>query len=467
MRWNAGSLIGKQLIQMAVALIVARLLGPEAYGIVGIATVFITISTLVMDQGLSAALIQAKTLEHRVAGAVVTANIALAILLAVAMVGTSDAAARFFDTPELAGVLIVLGVGLLLKSFSIVPRALLSRELRFAPIAIADVASAALAGIACLVAAFSGASYWAVVIQILVTDAITAIYLLTVCRGPAPNWELRKLRPLLGFSLRIFASSILSSVSRNADNLLIGRFLGTSAVGYYSIAYRILLVPVQMLGFVTSRVLFPAFARNTDDVEGTRQNVIRVTRMLAFLAIAPMSFIAVASHDGVLLVLGAAWLPAVPVIQILAITGARQAVYSITTPLMTGFGHADWHLRFSIAAMVTQVAGIVVGLNYGIVGVAVGYTVAGFVMTPFMYWIQKKIVGGTLREHLAAILPPLHASLWAGASYWITTLVLDGTLIRLITGGGVFCITFTFVLLLAHTGFTRTIIRDLRSLAGR
>lgn len=467
LRWNAASLVGKQLVQIFVALVLARLLGPEAYGITSIAVIFITISSLIMDQGLSAALIQTKVLVPKEPGAVVTANIAVAVVLGLILAVFSSPIAEFFSVPQLSSVLVVVGAGLLLKAMSIVPRALLSRELRFAPIASADVGSAIVAGAAGVIAALNGAGYWSVVVQILVSDAVTAIYLLSVCRGPLPNRHLRTLLPLLGFSTRIFASSILSSVSRNSDNFLVGRFLGASALGYYSIAYKVLLVPVQMLGFVTTRVLFPSFARGSEDTISTRANVDRVTRMLAVLAIPLMGFVAVASPDGVTVILGEDWLPVVPVLQVLAITGARQAVYSITAPLMTGFGKADWHLRFSIVATAVQLAGIVAGLQFGIIGVAIGYTAAGFVMTPAMYWIQHRIIGGSLRRHLAMILPAVHATFWAYLVYLPLSELDVLPLVRLVLGLVLFVIVFVSVLALAHRQFARAIKRDILDVLGR
>lgn len=467
LRWNALSLFGKQLTQMLVALIVARVIGPEAYGVIGVATVFVTVATLLMDQGLSAALIQRAELTRKQTGAAVTANLLLALILGGIVVTLAPGAGEFFGIPALVPTMMVLGGGLLLKAPAIVPRALLSRKLAFRPIAKADLASSIVAGVAAIAAALAGASYWAIVIQYLLIDVITAVWLIVAARPPLPMWDLRPLRPLMAFSVRVLASSLLTSVSRNADNVLVGRFLGSEAVGLYALAYRVLMVPVQMLGMMTSRVLFPSFARRAQQPHIIRANMTRVTRVLAFAAIGLMGFVGVAAADGVAVVMGPAWIAAVPVIQILAITGARQAVYSVTAPLMTGLGRADWHLKFAIAATVTQLTGIIAGLPFGLIGVATGYTVAGFVMTPVMIWIQRHLVGESVREHLGAIWPAMLAGSGAIAAYWAASQMDITHLWVLMIGGAAYAVVYVLIVRLITPAYWRALMSDIRSIAAR
>jgi PST family polysaccharide transporter len=467
LRWNGASLFGKQIVQMVTALVVARIIGPEAYGIIGVATVFVTVATLLMDQGLSAALIQRPSLTSRESGAAASANIGLAAILGTLIVLLAPGSSDFFGMPALGMVLAVLGVALLIKAPAIVPRALLSRELSFRPIAVADLGSSFIGGVIAIVAALLGASYWAIVAQFILVDILTMIWLLIAANPPLPNLDFKALRPLLGFSLRVLASSLLTSVSRNADNVLVGRFMGASAVGAYSLAYRVLMVPVQMLGMMTSRVLFPSFARSAGRTDLIRNNIKRVTRVLAVVSCALMGFVGIAARDGVLLVMGGAWLAAVPVIQIFAVTGARQAIYSVTAPLMTGLGRADWHLRFSIVATILQLVGIIAGLPFGIVGVAVGYTIAGFLMTPVMFWIQHRLVGESLRAHLGAIFPPVGATALAMLAYWSISLLNWPVFFGFLAGAAAYGVVFIAVVWFAMPTYRRHLLVDARSLLAR
>jgi len=426
LRWSAVSLLGRQGAQLAFAVVLARLLGPDAYGLVSAALAYITIGSLVLDQGLAAALIQRPTLDPREPGAAATLNLALALALGAATAALAPTLAGFFHTPDLAPVVAVLGAGLVLKALAIVPRALLSRRLDFKVIALADTAGAAAGGAVAVAAALSGAGYWALVAQTLAADAVVAAVLLGCVRGPRPNAALGQLSGLMSFGTRVFIANLLSVFSRNADNILVGRYLGTTALAYYSIAYRVLLAPVQMLGFVVTRVLFPSFARMAEQPARIRAAVQQGTGMLAILAFPLMALIAVAAPQWVPLLLGRQWSAAVLVIQILAVTGARQCVYSLTPALMTGLGRADLHMRFAIVATVLQLGGIVAGLPFGIVGVAVGYGLGGVAATPLSIALQRRLVGIGVAEHLGSLVAPLHAAGWVVATYLCVSAVVPG-----------------------------------------
>jgi PST family polysaccharide transporter len=188
--------------------------------------------------------------------------------------------------------------------------------------------------------------------------------------------------------------------------------------------------------------------------------------MLAMIAIPSMVTLTLVAPLGVPIVLGDKWTPAVPVIQILAITGARQAIYSVVPPLMMGFGRADWQLRFACGAVTVQIAGIVIGLQAGIVGVAWGYTIAGFIMTPVMIEIQRRLVDVSWREHAATVLPPVHAMLWGSAAYLLFGFagLPDG--LHLVLGAIAALGVFAVVLWLAHPRYSREVLVDVRAVLG-
>lgn len=111
-------------------------------------------------------------------------------------------------------------------------------------------------------------------------------------------------------------------------------------------------------------------------------------------------------------ILGDEWTPAIPLVQVLAVTGARQAVTSLNAPILLGMDKSDLHLRFNIVASVTQVSGILIGVQWGPLGVAWGYTIAGFLMMPFVYWFQNKAASMSLRDQIEPLLPAMHVTFW-------------------------------------------------------
>ena len=156
-RWSFAAVLGRQVPQFAAALVLARILGPENYGVISAATVYVTLTTLVLDQGLAAALIQRPTLDRALPGAVATVNLASAALLAGLTWLLAPSVAAFFSAPELTPLLRVLGLGLLLKGLAVTPRAVLQRELAFRPIGVADIGGGVLGAVAGITAAVLGA----------------------------------------------------------------------------------------------------------------------------------------------------------------------------------------------------------------------------------------------------------------------------------------------------------------------
>ncbi|MHA7269820.1 lipopolysaccharide biosynthesis protein [Arthrobacter sp. HLT1-20] len=463
-RWSLLAVLSRQGLQILSALVLARILGPSSYGVISAASIYVTFVSLLLDQGLSSALIQRPTLTRAMPGAATTLNVTMSLALAAATWFLAPVLSDFFHAPELAPVLLLLGLGLPLKALAITPRSMLTRELRFVGVAWADIVGAACGAVAGIVAALWGASYFAIVFQVVATDLLTAIIVLAAARGPLPNFHFKSLGPLLSFSAHVLATNFLAYFSRNIDNILVGRYLGLTSLSLYGMAYRILVVPVQLLGQTVNRVMFPAFSRMAQDRALVAENLLKSTRILAFAVIPVMSAVAVAAPELVHVVLGDQWLPAAPLITVLAIGGARETIFYITPTLMKGMGHAKMNFLYEILAGLVQVGGIVIGLQFGILGVALGLTTAGFLLAPVLFIIQRKMCGIRIRSQLRALLPALHASLWGVLAYFAVSLLpLQDPLIILL-GFLAFAAVATAVFLLFHRTATRWVLSQLHVL---
>jgi PST family polysaccharide transporter len=468
LKWSAIGLAGKHGTVAIFALILARMLGPDAYGLVAQATIYITLTTLLLDQGIAAALMSAKAVERRVLGAAITLNLTLSIALGGITLAIAPLIAAFFGEPDLKGVLSILGVGLLFKGLAIVPRMVLGRMLDFKSIALADLAGALTGGIAGVALALGGADYWALVGQTLVMDLLAAILFIRAARPPLPNFQIRLIAPLLGFSSKVFGSNLLSYTAGNADSILIGRYLGASALATYDVAYRFLRLPVDMTGQILSRVLFPLIARKKHRGEDVSRLVARSMRGVSYLTFPLMAFIAASAPDLVRLILGDEWLAVVPLLVVFGISGARQSITTINTPVLLGLGEASAQLRFSIIAAIVQVGAIVIGLQWGTFGVAVSYTIAGFALTPLIARLQKRFARITYQDQLLAIAPAAHAAFWAAAAY----IALDRfaalpPLAQLAIGALIAGSIYAGILASVHRAATTVIVRDIRSILGR
>lgn len=449
-RWSLAAVVGRQVPQLVAAVVLARILGPESYGIVSAASVYVTLTTLLLEQGLSFAVVQRPSLHRDVPGAVATVNLLSAILLAAGTWLVAPAVADFFSAPDLEPLLQVLGLGLLLKGLAITPRAVQQRALAFRAIGSADISGGVLGAAAGITAALLGAGTWSMAVQVLTTDLVIAIALLVVTRGTRPHLRLRRLRSVLPFSLRVFGSTALAYLSRNADNILVGRFLGVASLSLYAMAYRVLVIPVQMIGQTVTRVTFPTFSRLSEQPERLARALLKTLELLAFAAVPAMGLVAVAAPELVLLVLGVEWSATAPVLTVLAIAGARETVCSVVGSTMRARGAGTLIIRYEWLAAATQLAGIVIGLSFGVLGVAVGLTAAGFVLTPVLLLIQRRLTGVSIGQQVGRLVAPAHAAVWGALAYLGIRLLADGLLLTLLVGSFSYALAVMIILWLAH-----------------
>jgi PST family polysaccharide transporter len=210
--------------------------------------------------------------------------------------------------------------------------------------------------------------------------------------------------------------------------------------------------------------MFPLFSRIADDRAAVSRNLVVATALLAACAFPPMALAAVAAPELVSLVLGAKWAPAVPLISILAIAGARETVFYITPALMKALGLAGLNLRFEIVSTSVQVAGIVIGLQFGLVGVALGYLIAGIALTPVILVLQRRTAGTPIRAQLGSLLPAVHISAWGALAYFAVSLAPLPAWAILVLGSLAFVVALVAVALLAHRRWAREVLRRGRSL---
>ncbi len=470
MRWSSVSVIGKEVSRSLFTILLARLVGPEDFGIVAQAMVYIGIVGLLIDQGFSSALIQRKHVEPEMPGAVVSVNLAVGATLTAVTIAIAPLWASFMRSPELLLVLIVLSPSLFLRGAGVTFRAMLMRNMEFRKIGIADTVSAVAGGVLGVVVALAGGSYWAVVVQVVSTDVVYLLVLLAFGAGWRPNLHLRLLREIAGFSGRAFAAGLLvNSISRNLDNLLIGRFQGAEALAFYGLAYRLLLLPVQLAGSTVGSVLFPAFARLSDDLAAMRAEMARATRALAALALPGMALIAAAAPQLVAVIFGPQWAPAVPIVQVLAIAGALQAIYQPSTaPFVLALGRAKLILRYAWLTTLVSAAGIVAGLPFGPLGVAVGYTAATGLLIPVEWLLRRHLLRIGLREQIVSLMPAAHVALWVAGLYLLIAVAIPGhelavLMLGIVVAGG----AGVAVLRFAHRDLLSELVHMASRLAGR
>lgn len=406
-RWSVVAKYGAQLVEVCASVFVARLVAPEAYGLVGMAIVITGFLQVFQSLGLGSALVQRKQISESLLSSLFFISLGIGVVTTAVLVCGAPLASWIYGDARVGPVVAVLGMSFLVSAPALVPSALLTRQLAFRQLAWIDIGVAALRSVVVLVLAFAGWHVWALVWSSIIGVAGRTVlsFLYTDWR---PRWLFSRgeVRGVFGFGANLTGFSIVNYFARNADNFLIGTFLGATSLGHYSLAYRILMFPCEAITNTLGRVTFPAFSRMQDDDARLKAAYLRVCGVIALVTFPLMTGMAAVARPFVEVVLGPSWLPAVPLIWVLAPLGAVQSIGVTAGQLFLAKGRADWMFRWGVVAGTLYIGSFLVGLPWGMLGIAVSYSVTSLVLMTLGCHIAFKLVSGLRVRDLGETLLP-------------------------------------------------------------
>jgi O-antigen/teichoic acid export membrane protein len=402
--WKATSQLVSLAAHVVSVVVVARLLGPNEFGIAAMALGFSALGTTLADAALGSALVQRRGLTDLDRSTAFWLSLGTGAVLALAGVLLAGAVASFYREPEVAPLFAALSAGFLLGSLTSTPVALLTREMRFRTLELAHIAAAVLGTITAVSVAVAGGGAWAIVIQQLVGLTVVGTISWVAARWrPRLAWSGKSFRELGGFTLNVLGTRVFFYLQRNADNLIVGRALGAGPLGAYALAYNVMMLPFARVVDPLRAVLFPAFASVQADTGRVGELWLRGTRSASAVLFPAMLGLVVVAPDLVAVVLGASWAPAVDPLRILAVVGLLQAVIVLNSTVLTAVGRTQELLWFSALTFVLSVVGFLVGVQYGIAGVATGYLVANLLVIPLYVRLTSTVVGVSGRSFAGAL----------------------------------------------------------------
>ena len=352
------------IISLVVAGILARLLSPDDFGIVAIATVIISFFAIFTDMGLSPAIIQNKALTQddltNIYSFTFWTGIAVALLFFIA----SWPISAYYDSPILRTLCQLLSINLFFASVNIVPGALFYKNKEFKFIAIRSFVIQITAGTGAVIAALSGAGLYALLTPIV---SSILIYIISFHRYPQHlrmTLGLSSIRKIFSYSVYQFLFNVICYFSRNLDKLLIGKHMGMSDLGYYEKSYRLMMLPLQNITQVVTPVMHPIFSDFQDDKMKLATSYERIIRFLAFIGLPLSVLLFFTAEEVTLIIFGNQWLPSVAVFRILALSVGIQIILSSSGSIFQAAGDTRSLFICGLFSSTLNVAGIVLGIFY-------------------------------------------------------------------------------------------------------
>lgn len=395
--WKAASQIVFQASRIAVAVVLARLLTPHDYGLAAMVMVVGLFALVFSDLALGAALVQRARLSEDDRSTVFWVSLGAGAFFTVAGAALSGPLASFYGEPDVRPLFAALSLSFLLTSIGSIQTALLTREMAFRKLELRQIAATLCGAAVGIGLAVGGAGAWAIIGQQLTAVAVgSALVWALADWRPRLRFSIESLKNLGGFSGKVFAQRLLYYASRSADGILIGRFLGPAAVGAYAVAYNIILIPFSQVAGPIQQVMFPAFARMQEDRERVATVWVRTMRLIAAITMPALLGMIVVAPDFVSVVLGDQWARAVPVVRILAFVALLQSLQTMNADILQALDKAGTMLRFMLVWFVANLTAFVIGLHWGIVGVAAAYAVVAAVLEPTNAWLTARALGTSL-----------------------------------------------------------------------
>jgi O-antigen/teichoic acid export membrane protein len=424
-KWSAVSQFGRQGMQLVTTIVLARLLSPNDFGLLCMATVVTGFIAIFKDLGTTAAIIQQKTLSSSLLDSLFWINVTFGLLATFLLLAIAPLAAEFYQEPQIKSILQVLSLTFFISGLSTLHQAFLEKQLEFNSLAKIELLATSLGAFVGIVSALNGARVWSLVYQNLVIVTMTTILLwITSQWRPQGLFYWKSVKVLSSYSLNLTGFNIFNYLIRNADYFLIGKFLGVQALGYYSLAYRLVLYPLQSMAGVIGRVVFPVFSHLQQDDERLRKAYLQVVTAIALIIFPIMMGTLVLAETFILGIFGEPWRAAIPPLLILSPLGLIQSIGTTVGTIYLCKGRTDLMLRWSLFAGILIMLGFAIGLRWGIVGVATGYAIANLLLVYPNFAIPFRLIQLNTIDLVFALWRPFLCSMIMSAVILAMKLVL-------------------------------------------
>lgn len=389
--WSAAQRWGNQAISFVVFFVLARLLQPEAFGLVAMAAVFTAFIQIFLDQGLSQAIVQRPNLEPDHLDTAFWFGILTGGLMTVIGISLSGQVAEIYDEPDLQPVVAWMSLTFLLTALSSTQMAILQRDLNFKALATRTLLASLCGGITGVSAAWMGYGVWSLVAKELVNAIVGVLTLWRISRWrPSFHISLHYFKDLFSFGINLVGIKIVGFFNQRSDDFLIGYFLGTASLGYYSMAYRLMSLVNGLMTGIAEQVAFSAFSRLQLQPDRLRQAFYQVTHFGILLAFPAFVGLVVLAPELITVLFSNQWLPSIPILQILALAGLVMAAMNANGYLLYAIGKPGWFLALMSLITLTNVTGFIVIANWGLVAIAAVFATTQYVYAPLYLWIVHR-----------------------------------------------------------------------------
>lgn len=420
--WSFVDNFSKLGTQFIVGIILARILSPREFGLIGMLTIFIAISQTFVDGGFRNSLIRKRQCTDADYSTVFYFNLGIAILIYIILFLCAGFISQFFEETQLEQLLKVLGLGIPLSAIGIIHQTILTREINFKLQTSITLAASLGSGVISIIMAFKGFGVWSLVALTVSRFALNSAFL-WIWSSWRPSWlfSIDSFKELFSFGSKLLISSLINTIYQNVYLLVIGKYFSANDLGFYTRADQFRNLPSKNITSVIQRVSFPVLSSIQDDANRLKQNYRKLIRSTMFITFLLMMGLVAVAEPLIFALIGEKWEQSVPYLQLLCFVGMFYPLHALNLNMLNVKGRSDLFLKLEIIKKLIAIPVIIIGIFYGIKIMIIGMIFNASIAFLINSYYSGRMIGYSSIQQVLDILP---SALFAAAVACLTYLPL-------------------------------------------
>lgn len=439
MTWKLVEQFLRYGLQFVIGVILARLLSPTEFGLVGIVGIFLGVLPIFIDGGFGSALLQKKNPTETDYSTVFYVNVGMGAFLSFLMYVSSASIAAYFKNDDLTNISRVLSFSLFIVSIGSVHNIILSNKLNFKGIAQVFISSQVISGVLSILAAGLGAGIWALVIKIISQNLLSTTFLLFKTKWmPLRIFDFDALKKLFSFGSYLFLGNVLQVLVKNVNLFVVGKYHTPLELGYYTRAEQFSKVPFQNLTMAVQKVLFPAFSQIQDNTVKLMRVNQTMMSVLMYMSATTMMVLFLCAEPVVILLVGEVWRPVIPYLQLLCLSIVWYPAHSINVNILNVLGKSKLTLIISGIKNLLMIPVLVMGVLISVKAMLIGMIVHSVIGYMINTYYTGSIMGYSLKLQQKQIMPSLTMSILIGVGLYFVqfAFIVSNEWLKLLLNGG-------------------------------
>jgi len=434
MLWTVSERLSVQAVQLLIQIILARLLEPAQFGLIGMLLIFTAVAQSIMDSGFGSALIQKKDADQTDSSSIFFFNLLLGVILALILSLTAPLIAQFYHQPALIPITRVLSLTLVINAFSLVQTSLLAKKLEFKTQMKISLLAVIISGVIGIVMAYRGFGVWSLVSQMVSKSLFQAIFLwLFNDWRPTAVFSISSLRSMFSFGSKLLVSGLIDTIFNNIYQTFIGRVYSPADLGFYSKAKSIETTATQATSSSLGQVLFPTMVHLQNDIEGLKKAYRKTIRLSLFLHFPLMIGLWAIADPLFRLLLTDKWAPSIPYFRILCIVGLLYPLHVLNLNILKVKGRSDLFLRLEIIKKGLVILAIFITYRWGIMAMLYGQVVTSVIAYFLNSFYSGHLINYSQWDQIKDLIPSFGSAVLMGATmYLVGMLPIQSHLLKIL-----------------------------------